>query len=708
VSSPDQDRIDNLAEMVARLVARQDETVRRLARLEEKLGSSAPDAAAIPTLVEREDARAAPRASMPDRLPALSDPVSPLPSSKISATSPKRPVLETKIGLTILNRIGVLTLILGVAFFFKWAADNDWIGPAGRIVLGVAGGFLALAAAEFAWRKDQRTFSQGITGAGVAILYISLYAAFAFYQLISQPFAFVLMLAVTAMAIALASRYNAQAIALLGLIGGFLTPILLSSEQSHHWFLFAYLLILNLASLWLGRRNRWPALNVLSFIATTLICGDWIFRYGDSWAGRTPATLAIFAYYAIYWYVSEPILLYFLQILATIAVMSLWEDSAVIFFGASLLVAIGGLWLSEKKALPFLRLISFSAFWLGYFLVAVADSTAMLVWARFSGVTVAFLVFVRWQFRTLLRDPENLTPRRLSSLAGNALVYFGISYGLLTHDHHALLGPLAAVLAAIYLIAGIRLHRNSGLGEVNKQAALLVLAIAFVFLTLAIPIQFVGFTVALAWALQAAVITWLALRLNNQRALIGGAFVFLIDVARVLLIESTSFSDVRSHALIANTRFLTFTVVGVALLLSARWSKAIWRGLALSEYIAGHVVLLTGLALEAMDWAFRTTPPQSLVSVQTLSISVLFGIYAVALIGIGVAFRSAINRVAGLVLIGIVILKLYFFDIWQLDRIYRISAFVALGILLIAASFLYSKFRRLVEGWWKDDGVQPE
>jgi len=58
---------------------------------------------------------------------------------------------------------------------------------------------------------------------------------------------------------------------------------------------------------------------------------------------------------------------------------------------------------------------------------------------------------------------------------------------------------------------------------------------------------------------------------------------------------------------------------------------------------------------------------------------------------------------AGLVLIGLVVAKLYLFDVWQLGRIYRIWAFIGLGALLLATSFLYSHFRALIESWWRDD-----
>jgi uncharacterized membrane protein len=127
------------------------------------------------------------------------------------------------------------------------------------------------------------------------------------------------------------------------------------------------------------------------------------------------------------------------------------------------------------------------------------------------------------------------------------------------------------------------------------------------------------------------------------------------------------------------------------------------RPVALLEYFAGQIVLLWGLTMEIIGWAERSTPPQNLLSVETVSISILFGVYAVILVSVGVGTRTAINRIAGLGLIGLVIVKLYLFDVWQLERVYRISAFVALGLLLMGTSFLYSRFRRLIESLWKDD-----
>ena len=100
--------------------------------------------------------------------------------------------LETQMGLTWVNRVGAVTLVIGVAFFFKYAIDNRWIGETGRVLLGVIAGCLPLAVADHFWRRDQETFAQGICGSGIAVLYLSFYASFAFYHLVPQAVAFLL------------------------------------------------------------------------------------------------------------------------------------------------------------------------------------------------------------------------------------------------------------------------------------------------------------------------------------------------------------------------------------------------------------------------------------------------------------------------------------------------------------------------------------
>ena len=107
--------------------------------------------------------------------------------------------------------------------------------------------------------------------------------------------------------------------------------------------------------------------------------------------------------------------------------------------------------------------------------------------------------------------------------------------------------------------------------------------------------------------------------------------------------------------------------------------------------------MLWNLGMEAIGWAERSAPPADLVSVETTAISILMALYALMLVVLGVATRTVINRILGLGLMGAVVVKLYLNDIWQLSRIFRITAFLALGILLLLVSYLYSRFKPVIE-----------
>jgi len=112
--------------------------------------------------------------------------------------------------------------------------------------------------------------------------------------------------------------------------------------------------------------------------------------------------------------------------------------------------------------------------------------------------------------------------------------------------------------------------------------------------------------------------------------------------------------------------------------------------------------MLWNLGMEVVAWINRAAPVDAL-SVQMTAISVLMSLYALMLVVLGVATRSVLNRVLGLGLFGVVIAKLYLSDVWQLSRILRITAFLALGVVLLLVSYLYSRFKPVIERLWKDE-----
>ena len=97
------------------------------------------------------------------------------------------------------------------------------------MALGIAASVISLLAGDRVWRRGQTIFAQGVIGLGIALLYLSIYAAAMLYQLIPPSLAFVAMGGITGGAVGLAVLYNSQAIAVLVLAGGYLTPPALST-----------------------------------------------------------------------------------------------------------------------------------------------------------------------------------------------------------------------------------------------------------------------------------------------------------------------------------------------------------------------------------------------------------------------------------------------------------------------------------------------
>lgn len=213
---------------------------------------------------------------------------------------------ETLIGGKLLNRVGALALVLGVGFFLKYAFDNDWLNETARVVLGGAAGLLLVAGGHRFHRRGMSVFAQGLTGAGVGILYLSIYAAYDFYRLVPQPVAFLLMALVTVAALLLSLRYDARAIALLGWAGGFLTPFLLVTAQLNTLGLFVYITLLDagLIAVLLSRRH-WRVLEPLGIAATYATYLTWSFRadlpegFGTALAFLT-LWWALFAWFSLY------------------------------------------------------------------------------------------------------------------------------------------------------------------------------------------------------------------------------------------------------------------------------------------------------------------------------------------------------------------------------------------------------------------------
>src|SRR5213594_495569 len=183
---------------------------------------------------------------------------------------------EQLFGVRAAAGLGGVALALAGLLFFKYSVEHGLIPPWLRVVLGTVVGVACIAGSEWTLRRQYARTADALAGAGMVILYAAFWAASIRYGLVPTPVAFVLMVAVTASGCILSWRHTSQVIASLGLIGGFLTPLLLSTGADRPIGLFGYVLLLDTGLLYLARQRRWPVLALLSLAGTLFYQALWI------------------------------------------------------------------------------------------------------------------------------------------------------------------------------------------------------------------------------------------------------------------------------------------------------------------------------------------------------------------------------------------------------------------------------------------------
>ncbi|HVT98651.1 MAG TPA: DUF2339 domain-containing protein, partial [Acidobacteriaceae bacterium] len=199
------------------------------------------------------------------------------------------------IGSQWFNRIGILAVLIAAAWFLKLAIDNHWIGPAGRVLIGLVAGAGLIAWSERFRTRGYAAFSYSLKAIGSGVLYLSLWAAFSLYHLMGSGVAFAAMIVVTAFNGFLSWVQDAELLALYAIVGGLSTPLLLSTGVNHEVALFTYLLLLDLVVLALVALKPWSRLLCAAFLGTVFFFLSWSFEYyrTDEF-GTTAFFLAVF------------------------------------------------------------------------------------------------------------------------------------------------------------------------------------------------------------------------------------------------------------------------------------------------------------------------------------------------------------------------------------------------------------------------------
>jgi uncharacterized membrane protein len=203
--------------------------------------------------------------------------------------------LENRLGSQVFSRVGIFALLIGATWFLKLAIDNQWIGPVGRVLAGLIAGAGLVVWSERFRSKGFPAFSYTLKAVGSGILYLSLWAAFQLYHLLPGSAALVAMLLVTAWNAYMAWAQNAEMLAAYALVGGFATPLLLSTGGNHEIFLFTYLLAIDVAMVVLVRVRPWPRLLLGAFPVTVAYFIGWfVEHYSAEQFGITAVFIALF------------------------------------------------------------------------------------------------------------------------------------------------------------------------------------------------------------------------------------------------------------------------------------------------------------------------------------------------------------------------------------------------------------------------------
>lgn len=651
--------------------------------------------------------------------------------------------MEYAVATTWLIRAGIVTIVTCVGYFLKWSLDRNLLGPEARVGFSVFFGLALLTAGTRMLSKQWQLLGQGLMGGGIAILYFSMYAAGPLYHLIPRTGAFALMALVTVAVGLLAVRQNSMLVAILGLIGGYCTPLLLRAGPANLPVLYAYLVVLGLGILWIAQAKQWRLLNYLSFVFTygifigslpraagyqsqftliisalaaffalhaSLVYGHNIRRglkatvleiiylvanaalagllaYGiirSAWGRPYPAlaTLALALFFVVHvmlflrHQVKDRSLLVTLlalaSLFATLTVpLVLSRESLTIAWS---LLALMFLWLGGRMNSPFLRHAGHALYVLVFGRLALMDlpnrfesisqadtfaeyrrGLADRLWTfgvSIGSVLAAFYLERSYARGLPPRDPTRTTPdeRSFSAVVLGAFYWFALLF--------------------VFAYAQLETHRALGFFTPLRQPALTLLwvAMAGYFLHRYRAEGKSHLLLALSGFLAVAILKTIYVDLDSWD--LGSRWFFRTEY----------------NGLSVAMRWLDFA--GSLALLAAGWRWLAGPG------EARNLARVFGYGGLALLFFFATLEVRSLLhAVEPAFIaggtSVLWSLFAVAFLVAGLRHRVKPLRLTGLSLFVVVVAKVFLVDLAGMPTMYRVLAFMVVGLFLLGSAFAY-------------------
>ena len=681
---------------------------------------------------------------------------------------------EKFIGENLINKIGIVVTVIGVGIGAKYSIDNNLIGPLTRIVLGYLVG-AALLGFGIKLKEKYHAYSAVLVSGAMAIMYFITYAAYDFYELMPQAVAFALMVLFTAFTVVAAMNYNLQVIAVIGLVGAYAVPLLLSDGSGRVAVLFSYMTIINIGILIIAFKKYWKALYYLSFVLTWITYMAWMF---DSYSVSDHFWLAfsfLLVFFAIFYTLFLAYKLLRNEKYHLFDVMVLLTNSFIFFgvgmglladheYGSELL----GLFTLCNAVLHFVvgyviyrkELADRNLFFLIIGLVLVFITVAIPVQLDGNWVTIlwageAALLF--WIGRTKdVRIYEKMA-FPLMALACISMVqdwetaYTAYSYGFPENRVVPVfnIGFLTSALftASFGFIAYLSYSNKfkSPFGEQEHFWKTVYWVIPVIFLTG----LYLSFSVELSiywdqryedsflqlpdtednwyldnfdndmqlyrsvWMINYSLLFFTLLSVANIKKLkhevVGMVNITLnvVVIAVFLFSGLYDLSELRDSYLDGYmaeyypnspfniwVRYISLAFLGVLLAVSWRYVRSDFMKINFRMFfdLVLNISILWVLSSELVHWLDMSGTREA----YKLGLSILWGGYSLVLIALGIWKGRKYLRYGAIVLFGVTLLKLFFYDIADMDTISKTIVFVSLGVLLLIISFLYNKYKNKI------------
>jgi uncharacterized membrane protein len=655
--------------------------------------------------------------------------------------------MEFAIASTWLLRLGIVILVMGLGFFLKYSIDKGWLVPSGRVALGILAGVALIGCGVRLVGTLYDLLGEGLIGGGIATLYLSIFAAVNYFHLIGVTPAFALMGLITVAAGVMAVRYDSLLIAVLGILGGYATPLMLPTTAVNFVGLFSYMLVLGCGILGISLRKNWHLLNYLGFVCTySLFCTAMRDYQPSEFWNVMPFLTGFFVLYSTTLFLFNVAQRSRSTLLELIGLLL----NATIFFTASYLL-VDEAYGQRAVAVVTLGLCAFYAAHVYYFLARrIADRELLL---SFMGLSVFFLavtiplllshewITVSWAIQALimlwLADKVKSAFLRQAAFLLYAIVLFRFVFLDLVNQYGPAIAanvglgayfahlierlmifgvPIASMAGAYFLLWSPRAAGRLAIDRATdvpqwfevqwaiRCAFFLCLGMAFLYLHLELN-RTSGYLFApsrptvltLLWVGMCVLLLREYLATPSEGLLLALG-LFAASLLVKLLIFDLSFWKLGDAMVYGGAysatdflmRTLDFGAIAVFFYL-ARSGVRSAPNVPHAETIGGWLVL--GLAFVFLSLELNTFLSHFLPALRPGGISILWSLYALGLILGGIHKNIRSLRYAGLGLFSVVALKVFFVDLASLDPFFRIIAFIPLGLVILCGAFFYLRYR---------------